>query len=301
MGSLLTSFRKRLLDHQELTVEPFVRAAAVTDCSVYWCGVGQFPMDAYERAWLLEFLRRLAERLKATDGLREETFLQAKAVLPDLMDIYLKRSRTYMPFTGMTLTPGTAPAKPPSADEMRKELEKAGKNNSSADVAGWMPDYSHHFLDKSAEAQREDFFGHGGMFSLLMAPDAKPRLTLPTVSRLMQTHPAYTGGWQKQYDTLQSIQNDWLKQSKEIFGEPFRDDASYDGLPFILPLLTAKSVMDASPETREKWFGLFDGYWIESKPDNGLLLVLKNADFDQDLQQLLEEMRADGHAYRSTR
>jgi hypothetical protein len=105
--------RKRRLDHQELPLEPFLRASAVTDCSIYWCGVDQFPMNFYERAWLLEFLRRLTQRLKQTDGLREETFLQSKATLPDLMGTYLKRSRTYMPVTGMTLIPGTAPVKPP--------------------------------------------------------------------------------------------------------------------------------------------------------------------------------------------
>lgn len=293
--------RKRLLDHQELTLEPFVRAAAVTDCSIYWCGVDQFPMNFYERAWLLEFLRRLTLRLKQTDGLREETFLQSKATLPDLMDTFLKRSHTYMPIPGMALVPGTAPVKPPKADAMREELEKARKNNTSPDVASWMPDYAHLFLDKSAEAQREDFFGHGGMFSLLMKPDPKPRQLLPTMPRIITTHPAYSGTLQKQYDMVQSYKNDFLGQSKLIFGEPFREDPSYDGLSFILPLLTAKSVMDTPSDIREKWFGLFDGYWIESKPDRGLLLVLKNPDFDNDLLELLEEMREDGHTYRSTR
>lgn len=293
--------RKRQLDHQELPLEPFFRASAVTDCSIYWCGVDQFPMNFYERTWLLEFLRRLTQRLKQTDNLREETFLQSKATLPDLMDIYQKRSRTYMPVTGMTLVPGTAPVKPPKAEDMRVALENAGKNNSYPDVTSWMPDYAHLFLDKSAETQREDFFGHGGMFSLLLKPDPKPRQLLPTVPRILATHPAYSGTLQRQYDMVQSFQNDFLAQSKLIFGEPFREDPSYDGLPFILPLLTAKSVMDVSPDIRKSWFQLFDGYWIESKPDGGLLLVLKNPDFDHDLQELLEQMRQDNHTYRSTR
>jgi hypothetical protein len=184
---------------------------------------------------------------------------------------------------------------------MREALENASKNNSSPDVASWMPDYAHLFLDKSAEAQREDFFGHGGMFSLLMKPDAKPRQILPAIPRVLATHPAYSGTLQKQYDMVQSFQNNFLGQSKLIFGEPFREDPSYDGLPFILPLLTAKSVMDAPPDTREKWFQLFDGYWIESNPDGGLLLVLKKPNFDDDLQELLEQMRQDSYTYRSTR
>jgi hypothetical protein len=298
---MIEKLRKRLLDYRDLGMEPFVRASAVTDCSVYWCGVDQFPVNAYERKWLLEFLRRLAERLRETEGLREETFLQSKATLPDLMDIYLKRSRTYMPVTGMTLTPGTAPRKPPKLEEMREALEKAGKNNTKADVTGWMPDHAHLFLDKSAEAQREDFFGHGGMFSLLMKPDSKPSQTLPAIPRILATHPAYTGSLQKQYDMIQSFQNDWIKQSKVIFGEPFHEEPGYDSMPFILPLFTAKSVTDAAPDTRKLWFELFDGYWIESKPDRGVLLVLKNPDFDQELQDLLEGMHEDGHTYRRTR
>jgi hypothetical protein len=298
---MIDRLRKRLLDHQELTLAPFVRASGIADCSVYWCGVDQFPVNAYERTWLLEFLQRLTQQLKETEGLREETFLQAKSTLPDLMDVYLKRAKTYMPVTGMTLVPGTAPRRPPKLEEMREALEKAGKNNTPPDVASWMPDHAHLFLDKSAEAQREDFFGHGGMFSLLMKPDSKPMQTLPAIPRILATHPAYGGGLQKQYDTIQAFQNDWLKQSKIVFGEPLHEDPSYDGLPFILPLFTAKSVMDASPDTRKLWFELFDSYWIESKPDRGLLLILKNPDFDNDLQELLEAMRGDGHTYRSTR
>ena len=56
--------RSRLLDYEEPSLAPFARAESATDCSIYWCGVAQFPMSAYERAWQLEFLRRLAQRLK---------------------------------------------------------------------------------------------------------------------------------------------------------------------------------------------------------------------------------------------
>lgn len=291
---------KRLLDYEEPSLWPFVRADSTTDCSIYWCGVAKFPMHAYERAWLLEFLGRLAKRLKQMQGLREETFLQTKATLPDLMDLFLKRSRTYVPVSGMTLIPGTEPVKLPELDEIRKAAQKAGESNSPLDVSKWMADHAHLFLDKSAKAQRDDFFGYGGMFSLLK-PDPKVKQTLPLLPRIMTSHPAHSGSLPKQYEMAQSFKDDFLAQSKLVFGTPFQNDPSFEGLPFVLPLFTASSLLDASSMQRKTWFEVFDVYWIESKPDKGLLLVCKDPDFDSHLLALLEQMRLDGHPYRSTR
>jgi hypothetical protein len=293
--------RSRLLDYEEPSLAPFVRAESATDCSIYWCGVAQFPMSAYERAWQLEFLGRLAQRLKEMHGLREETFLQTKVTLPDLMDLFLKRSHTYVPVSGMTLIPGTEPVRVPKLDEMRKATQKAGEANEPLDVNKWMPDHAHFFLDKSAQAQRDDFFGRGGMFSVLLKPDPKVKQTLPALPRIMSSHPAYSGSLPKQYEMAQSFKDNFLAQSKVVFGEPLQDDPSFEGLPFVLPLFTATSLLDASPTQRESWFEVFDVYWIESKPDKGLLLVCKDPDFDAHLLLLLEEMRLDGHTYRSAR
>ena len=293
--------RKRLFKHQEPSLAPFVRASGIADCSVYWCGVREFPMSGYERSWLLEFLRRLAQLLKQNHGLREETFLQSKSTLPDLMPVFLKQSSTYLPVAGMTLIPGPEPVKLPTIEEMQEAVMAAAESKTAPDVSQWMADYAHLFLDKSSEAQREDFFGYGGMFSLLLKPDSKPKQTLPALPRIMTSHPAYSGTLPKQFEMAQSFQDDFLARSKLIFGEPFREDPSYKGLPFILPLLTAASILQAVPDVRKQWFELFDFYWIESKPDGGLLLVYKDPDFDPQLIDLLENMRSDGHIYRSTR
>lgn len=68
---------------------------------------------------------------------------------------------------------------------------------------------------------------------------------------------------------------------------------------FVLPLLTSASVLEATGDERARWFGVFDGYWIESKPDNGLLLVMKDPQFDLVLGEVLERMRDDGINFRS--
>ena len=291
--------RKRLQQFKEPSLEPFVRAESITDCSVYWCGVRGFPISVYERDWILEFLRRFAAERNKSEGLREETFLQTKVVLPDLMELFQKRARTYTPIAGMTLIPGTAPIKIPVFDDLRQATQKAGESGKPLDVTRWMPDHAHWFLDKSAQAERNDFFGHGGLFSILLKPDSTAHPKLPKVPRILSTHPAYTGGLEGQYAMALSMKDPFLAKSKEVFGLPFHEDPSYDGLPFVLPLLTSASIIQASPKERARWFEVFDSYWIESKPDNGLLLVVKHDRFDEVMTHLLEEMRDDGFRFRS--
>jgi hypothetical protein len=291
--------RKRLLEYEAPSLDPFVRADSTTDCSVYWCGVREFPVNSYERIWFLEFLARLARHLKQTQKLREQNFLQNKFLLPDLIELFVKRSEEYVPIIGMTLIPGTEPIKIPDADQMRKEAQKDIDAKRSLDPTRWMPDYAHLFLDTDTTAQRADFFGHGGMLGLYLKPDSRQIEPLPELPRIFTSHPAFSPAMLKQHQMSLAFQDPWLTQSKEVFGEPFKDSASFDGLPFILPLLTSASLLDATADERKRWFELFDGYWIESKPDKGLLLVLKAPDFDLELVELLDQMRLDGYTFRS--
>jgi hypothetical protein len=290
--------RKRLTDHEAPTIYPFVRARDVDDCSVYWCGISGFPVNKFDRTWLLSFLQRLSRYLETYRQLRQEVFLQHKALLPDLMDTFQRRSMQYVPLAGMTLVPGAAPVRPPDVDDLRKAAKEANDSGKSLDVLRWMPDNAHWFIRKGAEAQRADFFGHGGLFSLFLPPDPKAPSTLPELPRFITTHPAWTGQLHDGLAMGASLQDDFLARSKEVFGGPIEDDPSFPGLPFVLPLLTAASVVAVSPDERQRWFTVFDGYWIESKPDKGLLLVIKDADFDEILIDILEGMRAEGLTYR---
>lgn len=300
MPETAESRRRRLQQYEEPSLLPFVRAESTTDCSIYWCGVREFPVNSYERAWLLELLLRLAAHLKQTQTLRESSFLQNKFLLPDLMDLFVKRSEQYVPLGGMTLIPGTAPVQLPDAVTMRKLAQEDTDAKRYPDIKRWMPDYAYLFLDPDSAAQRTDFFGHGGMLGLYLKPDPRQPAPLPELPRIFTSHPAFNPALYKQHSMSLAFEDPWLKHSKEVFGEPFRDSASFDGLPFILPLLTSASLLAATPEERARWFELFDGYWIESRPDKGLLLVLKDPHFDPELTDLLESMRADGHIFRST-
>lgn len=292
--------RRRLQEYEEPSLLPFVRAENTSDCSVYWCGVREFPVNSYERAWLLEFFARLAAHLKQSRTLRESNLFQNKSLGPDLMDLFIKQSEQYVPIAGMTLIPGTEPIRFPDADTMRREAQKDLDAKRPLDTTRWMQDYAYLLLDADTEAERRDFFGYGGMLGLYLKQNANEIAALPELPRVFTSHPSFSPAMFKQHTINHAFQDPWLAQSKTIFGEPFEESASFDALPFILPLLTSPSLLAATPEERERWFTLFEGYWIESKPDQGILLIMKDAHFDAELTGLIEQMRADGLVFRSS-
>lgn len=291
--------KSRLSEHRERTLTPFVRASAITDCSIYWLPVSPFPMLPRQREWILEFHQRLAAHLAQSRKLRQETFLQFKSLYPDLLNTFTARAGDHMPMSGASLTPGETPPELPDFDTIKKQVESAGKNGTPLDVNQWMPDVLHWFLLKKPVEQRELFFGRGGMFTLYLPPDPETVAPVIEVPRFVKTHPAYSDSMQGEINAAYSMRDRFLKQSKEMFGEPFRADASYKGLMFVLPLFTSASLVQATPEQREHWFQVFDGYLIESRVDRGLVLALKEPAFDDELITLVEQMEAEGHVYRN--
>lgn len=277
---------------------PFVRAKALEDISLYWIPVDSYPMPDIQRQWLLEFLQRLNELLATRDKLREECFLQFKSLYPDLLSRFTATARKYMPMTGVALTPGEKPPALPTFEQAKEEVEKVSKKGTPLDVTRWMPDHTHWFLKKNAAAQREDFWGHGGMFMLYLKPDPNtqaPPLKLP---KIVTSHPAFNPNMEGDIAAAHSLKDGFLKKSKELFGEPFRDNPAFDGLLFVLPLLNSSSFLQATIEQRAVWFDLFDAYCIESKADGGVLLALKDPCFDDHLIALLKAMQEAGYEYR---
>jgi hypothetical protein len=290
--------RRRLAPLELPTLEPFVRASAIEDCSVYWLGVSKFPIPPLQREWLLEFLKRLAVVFREHYEAREEWFLQFKALYPNLLNLFIERTSVYTPMTGMTLVPGTSPIGAPGFDEVKRAVEESSKKGNPVDVKQWMPDHAQWFVMKHPEAQREDFFGHGGMFSLYLKADPKTAELPQKLPRFITSHEAYTANADLQFTMLASLQDAFLAKSKLKFGEPFRKDPSYRGLLFVLPLFTSASLTEATPDVRADWFELFDGYCIESQQDRGLVLACKDPNFDEHLIQILERMRDDKFSYR---
>src|SRR5579883_256539 len=299
MNASLRTRRSRIEPQQAKDLSPFLRASQVTDISLYWAPVTEFPVPLNQREWMREFLNRLAAHLKEKDDLREEWFLQFKALYPNLIDRFVEHASEYVPVTGLGCVPGAMPVALPDFESVKKEVEKASKKGSPVEVQQWMPDHVHWFAAKQSQKQRQDFFGYGGMFELYMQPNTKAARTLPKLPRFMTTHEAYTPDLERQFAMLNSLQDNFLPKSKELFGPAFRQDPSYRGLPFIVPLLSSRSFLDSTPEQRETWFSLFHAYFIESKQDNGVLFASSNSAFDEDLISILEGMQRDGFSYRS--
>ncbi len=255
-------------------------------------------MLPHQREWIQEFHRRLAAHLKTSHGLREECFLQLKFVYPDLINKLTETSSEYIPMIGASLVPGTLPPLLPDFEAIKKQVENASKDGKPVDVNKWMPDHMLWFLLKKPEKQRADFFGVGGMLTLYLPPDPEAIAPVFEMPRIVKSHPAYSDTMQTEIQAGYSLRDNFLMQSKNIFGEPFRRDPSFRGLLFALPLLTSSSLLSATADQREAWFTVFSAYLIESKPDRGMLLAVKWPDFDLTLAEITDCMKEDGFVYR---
>ena len=287
--------RKRLEPRDKSPqLSPFVRATKLTDIALYWLPVRQYPMRSPERQWILAFLARLKSKLAAAKKLRLETFLQFKALYPDLLDLFLSRSMEYQPMTGLLLQPGAKPPELPAAKDIEAEVAKGG----GVDVNQWMAEYCYWFMAKQDEQQRKDFLGAGGMMFLFMEADPNAKPPDIKISKVMRTHPAFKDvDIQGKMAIASSMQDKFLKQSKETFGETVRQEPAYPGIPYILPLLASEDFFRATPDQRTQWFDVFAVYCIESKPDKGILIAAKDLAFDDILIELLQDLREAGIEY----
>ena len=282
-------------------VTPFVRATAIDDISLYWLPVSRFPMRSDQRDWLAALSARLAEHMQSTGKLREELFLRSKVLYPDLVDPFTRNSMQFRPITGGGIAPGGSLPPPLDMDSLKREVDKAVKEGGLVDVQQWMPDMVYWFAAKRHSEQRQHFLGYGGMISIYLPPEpgAPP---MPAVPRFMRTAPGFKdmGGDQMEAEMqfAYSLRDPFLKKSKAMFGEPYKTDPSYEAILFVLPLFSTQTLLQADPEQRAEWFTLFDGYLAESIDDSGVLLALKNPDFDEELSQVLELVSQSLPAYR---
>lgn len=272
---------------------PFRRALSLDDISLYWLPVARFPVPESQREWILDFYLRLDQEMQRRD-LRVETFLQFKSLYPDLLKPFLKTTNQYQPITGVSIVYGELPPEPPTFEEIQRTVEKGGM----VDVNQWMADYCHWFLVKKPQEQRRNFFGHGGVFSLYLKSD--PSVTPPKVEipRIVRTHPMFEKmEVEAKISAAYGLSDGFLKKSHEMFGEPFRDDPSFEGILFVIPLLFSRHFLDVSTSERQRWFELFDAYMIESPTDKGVLLAVNDPNFDEALESILNAMREEKFYY----
>lgn len=95
---------------------------------------------------------------------------------------------------------------------------------------------------------------------------------------------------------LQALQSPFLMQSKEIFASDLADDPQYPGWVFALPLLSMANFLEAAPDEVDRWFSFFGVYLRESPEDKGMLLASKG-NLEEDLEQVLDQMREEGARY----
>jgi hypothetical protein len=140
--------------------------------------------------------------------------------------------------------------------------------------------------------QRASFLGYGGLLTLYIKPGPETAAPVIEMPDFVKSLKVYDARMQDDIQAAYSLRDAFLKQSKEVFGEPFR-------MLFILPLVSSESLLASLEEERAAWFSAFDAYFVESQQDFGLVLALKDPDFDEPLNDLLQNMREDGLVYRS--
>ncbi len=286
---------RRRLSELDSRLLPFRRARNLHDISLYWLPVDSFPIPDPQRFWILDFHNRLDQGMQLR-SLRVETFLQFKSLYPDLLNVFLKTAGDYQPITGMSIVYGEHPPAPPTAEQIQRVVEKGG----AVDVNQWMADYCHWFATKKPQEQRGDFLGRGGVLSMYMKGDKSaqpPELEIP---RIMRTHPLFEKmDVQPKLSGAYALGDGFLAKSREMFGDVFRDDPSYEGILFVVPLLQSRHFLRASAGERKRWFELFDGYVIESLADKGLLMAINDRNFDEALESILTAMREEKLRYQS--
>lgn len=278
-------------------IRPFSRANQLHDLSLYWIPVTGYPIPFQQRRWLLEFLIRLKKLLAGNAGLRVENFLQLKYLQQGLHDRFNKTLMEYHPTTSIAIAPGAGLPRTPTSGEI-KEMVDANTPGHNLNLDHLTADYCCWFVQKQDERQRTDFFGVGGMFLFFLAPDPAtepPKFELP---RFLKTHPAFKNqDIDEPLKVAFALKDSFLAKSKEVFGSHLKEEAVYPSLPFIAPLLRSEDFFRATPEERGKWFDVFHGYCIESVRDAGVLLAMKEPQFDKNLAEILKEMRDEGMEY----
>src|SRR5690349_18160070 len=100
------ALRQRLTPADRSTeLLPWRHAPKLTKCRLYWLPVTSFPVPVAQRAWLLQFLERWTEIMKAKFQLRSEVFLQYRIVHPNLSKPLLNTMMDFIPVMGLGRKP----------------------------------------------------------------------------------------------------------------------------------------------------------------------------------------------------
>jgi hypothetical protein len=276
---------------------PWRRATELRRFAVYWLPVRGVPAPAEQRVWQQAFFDRLFALTAKKMGLRVEVFLQFKTAM-EVNDLFQKTAMEFNPLLGLSRRPGAKLPAMPTHEELHEDPDACLRGEKKIDIRKYLADYCYWFVNKAEKKQREAFLGLGGLTMLLLKPD--PKTTPPPLyfsPHVRQTNLAFqkmdvdavvAGGF--------SMLDGFLEKSKQLFGQGLEDDAQFQGIQFILPLLGSADFFQQPEAESKKWFDLFEIYVNESPADKGVLLASKG-DLDEDLIELLRQMRDDGLRY----
>jgi hypothetical protein len=275
---------------------PFLRASVIEDVSLYWLSVRGFPIESRQKQWILAFLENLKDELKK-DKQVVETFLQLKYTRTDLNERFTNSLFEYRPMTGILIAPdGQLPKELTSLEA--KRLTESHAADGTINLDHLVPDYCAWFAGSQDSNQRDDFFGVGGMLMIWIDEGQEHAPFQFDIPRVIRTHPAMKDvDLEGQMRRGMRLQHPFLKRSREIFAAHLPDGPVRRHALFVLPRLRSHHFIEATPETRKKWFEIFSAYCIESEADKGIVLALKDPSFDERLIGIIQAMREKDQEY----
>lgn len=230
--------------------------------------------------------------MSASGGSTVELFVEADALYPKYNDIFIQKALDFNPVMGFSRTPNAPLPSIPRTEETEaiRRQEKAFK------LEEFLKGVCYWFLRKQLQPQMEIFWGCGGMTALLVKPDGKaPALTIPAG---VQKHPAYQSA-AKEHDIpgmLQmagSVQNSFLKKSKEYFGVGWEHRMEYRGLMYVLPKWSSRDFFQQTTEDVAHLFEICDLYVAESPTDRGVILASMQP-LDKLIPKIVDDLRTAG-------
>jgi hypothetical protein len=280
--------RSRLEQLPNRSIYPLRRSSQLKTCALYWIPVERVPPSWRERQWLMAFFDQLHELL-GKKGLRQESFLQMKLAAPlgEVKDTLHRHQMKLIPIMGLSRRPGASMPPIPTEADLEPIIE--GKKKFLFDEH--VPDYSLWFLTRDERWRRDLFLGYGGYTMVYFKVD--PACTPPKF-------PDYPGLRSmdifKSFDVDAIIETTFLLEdqlgpkSRAVFGKGLEEDAGFESVSFIMPLMRACDFLDAKPEDLEEWFTVFDIYIHESPEDGGILIASKE-DLDETIIETLDQVR----------
>lgn len=278
---------------------PWLRAAQLTRCQLFWIPLSAEPMRSAERVWLLRFLEEFTAKCSQEFGTQAETFLQLRSVLKhELTNHFSKHALELCPMPGLCRRPHEKlPVSPDReyATALQEGREQFDVGKFTAGMAYW-------FLADPSLVRRH-YLGFGGMVSLLRVPESPPPPPIK-IPKGIAKHPGFqklfaTFDPQQMQQRTQSMGDPFLAKSKLRFGQGLEDRPEYEGLMFIIPLLASGDFFSQAAAEVDDWFDVFTVYIGESSQDKGMLIAAK-VDIEEMIIEIVREIEREWGPYPGT-